>query len=66
MSLSMWLRNNYNNYYQNYENCFENNNEVSSIVPYEILNSTGVSSILWPSHGGIYVFVATVIGKDYT
>ena len=34
-------------------------------TPYQILNSSGVSSIAWSGHNGIYIFVATVVAKQY-
>ena len=34
-------------------------------MPYEVLNSTGISAIKWGPRDGIYIFTATVVDKDY-
>ena len=38
---------------------------LSGNAPYQILNLTGASSLVWYGHNGIYVFTARVIANDY-
>ena len=39
--------------------------ELNGNTRYQILNSTGVSSLKWPEINGMYVFAATVVARDY-
>lgn len=51
---------------QNYRHCFQEGSGImGESTPYQILNSSGVSSIAWSGHNGIYIFVATVVAKQY-
>ena len=51
---------------QDYQHCFqEGSGAMGESTPYQILNSSGVSSIAWSGHNGIYIFVATVVAKQY-
>lgn len=62
-------------YPQNYRHCFQEAEGSSDttpghgqevpVTPYQILNSTGVSSLRWHGHNGIYVMVATVVARNY-
>ena len=51
---------------QNYESCFVFENLENSNLEerYEILNESGVSSIVWQSEG-VFIFLATVIDPEY-
>ena len=50
---------------QTYRPCYEEGGELNKRVKYHILNSTGVSSLKWPEHNGMYIFAATVVARDY-
>lgn len=51
---------------QTYRHCFqEGGGELNSEAPYQIINRTGLSSLAWYGHNGIYVFTARVVTKDY-
>lgn len=51
---------------QNYRHCFQDGGGVlSGNVPYQIFNRSGVSSLAWQGHNGIYVFSATVVANNY-
>lgn len=50
---------------QTYQHCFQNGGgALDSQTPYQIINRTGLSSLAWYGHNGIYVFTATVVAKD--
>ena len=53
-------------YLQTYQHCFQAGTDaVRRTTPYQILNSTGVSSITWGGHNGMYIMVVTVVARDY-
>lgn len=50
---------------QTYMSCYEEGGELNRHTEYQILNSTGVSSLQWPQCNGIYMFAVTVVARDY-
>ena len=48
-----------------YRSCYEVVGELNGKVKYQILNSSGVSSLKWPERNGMYIFAATVVARDY-
>ena len=48
-----------------YRSCYEGVGEFNGKVKYQILNSSGVSSLEWPEINGMYIFAATVVTRDY-
>ena len=48
-----------------YRSCYEGEGELNGNTRYQILNSSGVSSLKWPERNGMYVFAATVVARDY-
>ena len=51
-------------YIQTYRSCYEEG-ELKKRTEYQILNSTGVSSLRWPQRNGMYMFAVTVVARDY-
>jgi hypothetical protein len=51
---------------QTYRSCYEVVGELNGKVKYQILNSSGVSSLKWPERNGMYIFAATVVARDYS
>ncbi|CAI8034056.1 Cation channel sperm-associated protein subunit epsilon [Geodia barretti] len=49
-----------------YRSCYEGVGEFNGKVKYQILNSSGVSSLEWPEINGMYIFAATVVARDYS
>lgn len=52
-------------YTQTYRSCYEEGGELNGRTEYQILNSTGVSSLQWPQRNGMYMFAVTVVARDY-
>ena len=52
-------------YWQTYRSCYEEGGELNHRTEYQILNSSGVSSLKWPEHNGIYTFAVTIVARDY-
>ena len=48
-----------------YRSCYERAGELNRRTEYQILNSSGVTSLKWPERNGMYVFSATVVARDY-
>ena len=49
---------------QNYKSCFAGVQEGDLNQPYEILNETGMSALIWRSEG-VYIFRATMVDPEY-
>ena len=51
---------------QTYRHCFQDGGAaLDGNAPYQILNSSGVSSLAWHGHNAIFVFTATIIANNY-
>lgn len=51
---------------QTYRDCFQDGGAaLDSNAPYQILNSSGVSSLAWHGNNAIFVFTATIIANNY-
>ena len=54
--------------HQNYKSCFEveHGNLGDLDEPYEILNHSGINSIIWPQyHTGIYMFKLKIVDPNF-
>ena len=51
--------------FKNYRSCYEGVGDLTRNTEYQILNSTGISSLKWPGHNGMYVFAVTIVARDY-
>lgn len=50
---------------QTYRSCYEEGAQLNRHTEYQILNSTGVSSLQWPQRNGMYMFAVRVVARDY-
>ena len=50
---------------QNYKSCFTGVQDGDLNQPYEILNQTGTSALIWQSEG-VYIFRATMVDPEYS
>lgn len=51
---------------ETYRSCYEEGGELNQHTDYQILNSSGVSSLKWPERNGIYTFAVTIVARDYS
>lgn len=51
---------------ETYRSCYEEGGELNKHTEYQLLNSTGVSSLKWSKHNGMYMFDVIVVARDYS